>query len=56
MITKNTLLKQKGKLLIGFALSALGASNAVHADNSSVAPLNYVTSKAIENNPEVQQA
>ena len=56
MITKNTLLKQKGKLLIGLTLSALGATNVVKADDSSVAPLTYVTSKAIENNPEVQQA
>lgn len=48
MITKNTLLKQKGKLLIGLTLSALGATNVVKADDSSVAPLTYVTSKAIE--------
>ncbi|MEI8641993.1 TolC family protein [Pseudoalteromonas sp. Hal099] len=48
--------KAKGKLLIGLTLSALGATNVVKADDSSVAPLTYVTSKAIENNPEVQQA
>ncbi|XQF90616.1 TolC family protein [Pseudoalteromonas espejiana] len=56
MITKNTLLKRKGTLLIGLTLSALSVPNVVLADNNSVAPLTYVSSKAIENNPEVQEA
>lgn len=56
MITKNTFKKRKGTMLIGLAITAAALSNYVHANEQSAMPLTYVSSKAIENNPEVQEA
>lgn len=43
-------------MLIGLAITAVTLSNYVHANEQSAMPLTYVSSKAIENNPEVQEA
>lgn len=43
-------------MLIGLAITAITLSNYVHANEQSAMPLTYVSSKAIENNPEVQEA
>ncbi|WP_024608821.1 TolC family outer membrane protein [Pseudoalteromonas sp. TAB23] len=56
MITKNTFKKHQGTMLIGLAITAVTLSNYVHANEQSAMPLTYVSSKAIENNPEVQEA
>ncbi|WP_350585683.1 TolC family outer membrane protein [Pseudoalteromonas sp. RB2-MNA-CIBAN-0110] len=56
MIIKNTFKKHQGTMLIGLAITAVTLSNYVHANEQSAMPLTYVSSKAIENNPEVQEA
>ncbi|PKG63832.1 MULTISPECIES: TolC family outer membrane protein [Pseudoalteromonas] len=56
MIIKNTFKKHQGTMLIGLAITAITLSNYVHANEQSAMPLTYVSSKAIENNPEVQEA
>lgn len=43
-------------MLIGLAIATVTLSNYVHANEQSAMPLTYVSSKAIENNPEVQEA
>ncbi len=43
-------------MLIGLAITAVTLLNYVHANEQSAMPLTYVSSKAIENNPEVQEA
>lgn len=56
MITKNTFKKHQGTMLIGLTITAATLLNYVHANEQSAMPLTYVSSKAIENNPEVQEA
>ncbi|GAA67771.1 TolC family outer membrane protein [Pseudoalteromonas sp. BSi20429] len=56
MIIKNTFKKHQGTMLIGLAIATVTLSNYVHANEQSAMPLTYVSSKAIENNPEVQEA
>ncbi|MBH0010626.1 TolC family outer membrane protein [Pseudoalteromonas sp. NZS100_1] len=56
MIIKNTFKKHQGTMLIGLAITSVTLSNYVHANEQSAMPLTYVSSKAIENNPEVQEA
>jgi len=56
MITKNTFKKRKGTTLIAMAITTATLSNIAYANNESAMPLTYVSSKAIENNPEVQEA
>ncbi|MBH0019559.1 TolC family outer membrane protein [Pseudoalteromonas sp. SWXJ133] len=56
MITKNTFKKHQGTMVIGLMITAVTLSNYVHANEQSAMPLTYVSSKAIENNPEVQEA
>lgn len=56
MITKNTFKKHQGIMLIGLTITAATLLNYVHANEQSAMPLTYVSSKAIENNPEVQEA
>jgi len=43
-------------MLIGLTITAATLLNYVHANEQSAMPLTYVSSKAIENNPEVQEA
>ena len=56
MITKNTFKKHQETMLIGLTITAATLLNYVHANEQSAMPLTYVSSKAIENNPEVQEA
>ncbi|KTF12826.1 MAG: TolC family outer membrane protein [Pseudoalteromonas sp.] len=56
MITKNTFKKHHGNILIGLAVASAALSSYAQATNESAMPLTYVSSKAIENNPEVQEA
>ncbi|MEL0655238.1 TolC family outer membrane protein [Pseudoalteromonas issachenkonii] len=56
MITKNTFKKHQGTMLIGLTITAATLLNYVHANEQSAMPLTYASSKAIENNPEVQEA
>ena len=56
MITKNTFKKHHGNILIGLAVATAALSSYAQAKNESAMPLTYVSSKAIENNPEVQEA
>lgn len=56
MITKNTFKKHQGTMLIGLTITAATLLNYVHANEQSAMPLTYVSSKAIENNPEAQEA
>jgi len=56
MIKKNTFKKHQRTMVIGLLITAVTLSNYVHANKHSAMPLTYVSSKAIENNPEVQEA
>ena len=56
MITKNTFKKHHGNILIGLAVASAALSSYAQATSESAMPLTYVSSKAIENNPEVQEA
>ena len=56
MITKNIFKKHQGAMTIGLMITAVTLSNYVNANEHSAMPLTYASNKAIENNPEVQEA
>ncbi|MBH0057321.1 TolC family outer membrane protein [Pseudoalteromonas sp. SWXJZ94C] len=56
MSKKNTLIKRNISILIGLTLTTVNFPSLVYANNDKATPLAYVSNKAIENNPEVQEA